>query len=234
MLTLIIDRKQSDVDRAKQLIEKAKVIENLSSSELTEYLSGLKGCYNISDLNRVEEAVEYISEWLRELGYFNIVNIKKWTDGERFTTSQVNRYLNNIKILRDTIIVASNTLVVPASYKPFANANNIEKILFDLKNIITNSLNMYISCGVANCGQNRLWQQRFRRSQVWDSFTQSISSYNNTINSFSSLNQDGAFEETENLELSLLDGRDNIYANFQIINTNMEIIDGITGGVNGG
>lgn len=166
MLTLITDRKQSDVDRAKQLIEKAKNIENLSSSELEEYLNGLKGCYNISDLNRVESAVQYISDLLNNLGYENKVNTKLWEFGETFTSEHVERYLQNIKNIRSAITVLSNVPEVPLSYKPYINANKIEEILYKINEIIINMTQNFIHCGVANCGQNRLWQQRFRR-QNW-------------------------------------------------------------------
>ena len=119
MLTLITDRKQSDVDRAKQLIEKAKNIENLSSSELEEYLSGLKGCYNISDLNRVEEAVKYISDLLNSLGYYNAVDVKTWVDGEFMNSSQLKRYLNNLNILKNAYVTCSAIPATPPSYKPY-------------------------------------------------------------------------------------------------------------------
>lgn len=163
MLTLVTDRKQSDVDRAKELIEKAKKIEDLSSSELNEYLNGLKGCYTITDLNRVENAVKYVSDWLNKDGYYNSVNIRIWKDGDFLNTSQINRYLNNIRTLRNAISVPSSTPAVPGSYKPFENANDIERIIRMIERVLMIVESNYVYSSVAMCGQNRIWQQRFRR-----------------------------------------------------------------------
>ena len=152
MLTLITDRKQSDVDRAKQLIEKAKNIENLSSSELEEYLGGLKGCYNISDLNRVENAVQYISDLLNSLGYENEVNTKLWEFGEMFTSEHVERYLQNIKNIRSAITVSSNVPEVPLSYKPYINANKIEEILYKINELIGKMVYVFRYTNTFNLG----------------------------------------------------------------------------------
>lgn len=162
MLTLITDRNQSDVDRAKQLIEKAKNIESLSLSELEEYLGGLKGCYNISDLNRVEGAVQYLSDLLNSYGYTNTVNTKTWQDGEFLTPTQIVRYLNNLDILKNAYFVNPKIPVTPTSYKSIQQANDIEKILSNIEKIITGMEQSFIHCGVPKCGQSRLWQQRFR------------------------------------------------------------------------
>ena len=177
MLKLITDRKSSDISRAKSLVEKAKKIENLTPEELEEYMSGLKGCYNISDLNRVEEAVKYISDLFNSLSYKNIVITKTWKQGDFFTIDEeLPRYLENIRILRDIINVSPNTPQVPDSYKPYNKANDIEKILNDLLSHIENMKKMFVYSGVARAGQNRIWQQRFRRSvrslRTWLELTQ--------------------------------------------------------------
>lgn len=164
MLQLIIDRKQSDITKAKKLIEKAKKIENLTPSELSEYLAGLKGCYNISDLNRVESAVKYISDLLNSYGYSNIVDTKTWADGDFFTPTHIARYLNNLDILKNAYFVDPKIPATPTSYKSIQQANDIEKILSNIEKIIIGMEQSFIHCGVSICGQNRLWQQRFRRT----------------------------------------------------------------------
>lgn len=231
MLTLITNRKQSDVDRAKQLIEKAKVIESLSSSELTEYLSGLKGCYNVVDLNRVEEAVEYISHMLNVRGYYNIVETKSWKDGDFFQVSKIPRYLDNIKRIRNAIARNSSVPAVPSSYKPFNNANDIEKILLEIHKTVINVENNYIHAGVSRCGQPRVWQQRFRRSQIWDSFNLSIAAYNKEVQYLSVTNLSASAKTTSNIKLKMLDGNENLYANLVNYNSNLNIIDNKTGEV---
>ena len=62
--TLIYDRTQADVDRVFTL--KTKILTEglnaLSAEELAEYMAGMKGAYNYTDMNRVGQAVAYIAD----------------------------------------------------------------------------------------------------------------------------------------------------------------------------
>lgn len=69
MSALIFDRTQADTDRAAYLIGKIQRREMLTEAEQAEYNAGLRGCYNITDLNRVEAKVRELAEVLRSYGY---------------------------------------------------------------------------------------------------------------------------------------------------------------------
>ena len=69
MSALIFDRTQADTDRAAYLIGKIQRGETLTEAEQAEYNAGLRGCYNIKDLNRVEAKVRELAETLRSYGY---------------------------------------------------------------------------------------------------------------------------------------------------------------------
>ena len=69
MSALIFDRTQADTDRAAYLIGKIQRGETLTEAEQAEYFAGLRGCYNITDLNRVEAKVRELAETLRSYGY---------------------------------------------------------------------------------------------------------------------------------------------------------------------
>lgn len=69
MSALIFDRTQADTDRAAYLIGKIQRREMLTEAEQAEYNAGLRGCYNITDLNRVEAKVRELAETLRSYGY---------------------------------------------------------------------------------------------------------------------------------------------------------------------
>ena len=66
---MIFDRTQADADRAAYLIGKIQRGEMLTEAEQAEYNAGLRGCYNITDLNRVEAKVRELAETLRSYGY---------------------------------------------------------------------------------------------------------------------------------------------------------------------
>lgn len=67
-MNLIYDRTAEDVERALALAKKAEA-GTLTDAEKTEWLAGMKGCYNASDMNRVEAAVKQLAAELRKYGY---------------------------------------------------------------------------------------------------------------------------------------------------------------------
>lgn len=85
-----------------------------------------KGAYNYSDLNRVERMVEYISA----LKGLNLVTKTNWTMWEIPKASDMERYLSNIKSIRNSI---SSSIELPNSMNnlTFTDANNIEKVLME-------------------------------------------------------------------------------------------------------
>ena len=231
MLQLIIDRNSSDIERAKALIEKAKCIELLTEDESKEYFEGLRGCYSITDLNRVENAVKVISEYLNELGYSNVVNTKTWNYGDLFNVSEIDRYLNNISILRNANVVYSNTPAVPTNYKPYINANSIEKILMDIQRIIVSIQTNYIYSGVCRSGQNRIWQKRFRHPIIVDGMSSELLLYTGTWQEIDGTDAQYYGEVTENLQLSLVSGNTKVSSMLDGWNDSLESIDEMTGGV---
>lgn len=67
-MNLIYDRTAEDVERALVLAKKAEA-GTLTDAEKTEWLAGMKGCYNASDMNRVEAAVQTLAAELNAAGY---------------------------------------------------------------------------------------------------------------------------------------------------------------------
>lgn len=67
-MNLIYDRTAEDVERALALAKKAEA-GTLTDTEKTEWLAGMKGCYNAADMNRVEAAVKQLAAELNAAGY---------------------------------------------------------------------------------------------------------------------------------------------------------------------
>ena len=67
-MNLIYDRTAADVERALALAKKAEA-GTLTDAEKTEWLAGMKGCYNAADMNRVEAAVKTLAAELNAAGY---------------------------------------------------------------------------------------------------------------------------------------------------------------------
>lgn len=157
--TLITDRTQVHVDRLKQLMTIGW--QNMTDDEKAEYISGgadlsgvQKGAYNYTDLNRVEEAVDYIADELVqaptdlqafatslgvawdssfELPYdendYTSLTIKTdWTDEDIPNATDMARYLGNLQLIQAALPTLT---VAPSSMNAldYAGANAIEQML---------------------------------------------------------------------------------------------------------
>ena len=140
---LITNRTYDDVKRWKSLRDKGWL--RMTEEERKEWLgeiettpAGTKGMYTHNDLNRVEKAVEAISLRFKESGYEIQLSTKtNWTYRDILTKTDMERYLRNISILREFLVVFSNTPNVPNidARLDYKLANDIEKIVKDVYNI---------------------------------------------------------------------------------------------------
>ena len=137
-MNLITDRTGQDVDRVKFLATKA--FQDMTEEERAEWLSPMKGAYNYTDLNRVEEAVAYVAERLYEFGYLtNLPITRSWSAGDIPTESDLAKYLSNVERLRGAIAVWASTPATPTQTNGFGvnEANALEQILVDVDLVLT-------------------------------------------------------------------------------------------------
>ena len=157
--TLIYDRTQADVDRVFTLKNKilTEGLNALSAEELAEYMAGMKGAYNYTDMNRVGQAVAYIADRMialpTELETYReerevaddpayhvpydadsvVVTAKtNWAMGDTPTQSVVAAYLADLSTLRKQITLPADAPAVPTSLNnlTFSVANDIEYLLY--------------------------------------------------------------------------------------------------------
>lgn len=133
-LNLITDRTQADVQYVLTLASRA-----MTEDEMTEWLSGLKGAYNATDLNRVESAVEYVTERLKIAGWnLSPATRTDWTVSDFPTISEMHRYLDNVRLLRSALPVGMPDVPEDADRLTYTEANTIERILEMLDSAVTN------------------------------------------------------------------------------------------------
>ena len=143
-MNLVYDRTAQDVETART--QRGKV------------LTPLKGCYNASDMNRVATAVSTLSGLLNAAGYKNEVSAQNFVEGEDSTDGKYSVYLANVQTLRDAIAVRATTPSVPAADAKLdhVGANNIEKILADLDELLGWMTYSRKYCGTFAAGQTIL------------------------------------------------------------------------------
>lgn len=220
-LNLITDRTSADVSYAKSF--QGKRWDNLTSEQKVEYLLGLRGAYSYTDFNRVENAVQYISDLLNMYGYSNTVITKEnWTALDIQNVTQIQRYLDNIAELKDKYYSnVEGEMPTTSTWLTAEGANYLEKILVNIDELIKNMGLRFIRSGVANCGQSRVWQQRFRKGSSWSALTYSLSKYNQNWNTVTVPSEDvGELPTNE---------RETISKTINAWNNKLEEIDSLVG-----
>lgn len=143
-MNLIYDRTAEDVQAARK--QRGKV------------LTPLKGCYNATDMNRVAAAVTEIAAELNSAGYAVTVNPRTYAGTDIIRRSDFAAYLADVQAIRDAIAVRTSTPELPSaeSKLDFGGANNIEKILTDLDELIDWMTYSQKYCGTFAAGQTIL------------------------------------------------------------------------------
>lgn len=125
-----------------------------------------KGAYNYTDLNRVESKVKELNDLLVTYNYMSALTTKlDWSMTDKFNVNDGTRYLNNVKAIRQALATYETTPETPSTMAnlTYQDANDIEKILVDIEHLLISMENWFVYSGVANSGQNRVWQNRFRQ-----------------------------------------------------------------------
>lgn len=140
-ISLVTDRTQADVDRWRTLLSKGWG--NMTPEEQAEWMAGMKGAYNSTDLNRVQGAVDYVKNRLIDAGY--IVETEPsttWMSSDIPMETQMAQYLSNVAVIQSVLVLPSYAPPLPGSMKnlTYTGANNIEKILEIVDQMLTNSL----------------------------------------------------------------------------------------------
>ncbi len=139
LLSLITDRTPRDVEEVKALTEAIKA-GTATEPQVRQYLEEInKGAYTYRDLNRVEDAVQYVATRLREFGYLkNTPTVRYWGVEDKPNANDFARYFTNVAMLRDAIAVWETTPEAPRSVVGFdtSKANALERILVDVDQIL--------------------------------------------------------------------------------------------------
>jgi hypothetical protein len=149
---LIYDRTSSNVQTLNEL--KHLRYQDMTDAQKQLWIDNLKGCYRYTDLNRVEQAVVYLGNFIVDRG-FNITlqSTKTWTKYDYPTQSDMKRYLANIKAIRDLNLVLKDTPLAPTNVNiNYVDANAIEKILHDVEKVLIGIVDTYTYCGEMYCG----------------------------------------------------------------------------------
>lgn len=115
--------------------------------------------YNWTDFNRVAEAMEYVADRLRSCGWDVIVKPRKdWNRHTFPSLAEMVRYVRQLRLLYDTLKLFVATPPVPEATKTkdwltVQEANDIEKILLDIEDMVQRTMSAYFYSGDLYAGE---------------------------------------------------------------------------------
>lgn len=136
------DRTQSDVDYAISQIK--------SGNNSTEF----KGCFNVTDINRIENNIRYVADRLNVLKYSNTVETKQWDMYGIPNATEVTRLINNVSKIITAYYKPPGSPTLPTTLLIYSEVNNLEKLLYMIKHLIDEEENAFRYCGTFNCGED--------------------------------------------------------------------------------
>ena len=136
------NRTQIDVDYAK-----ARIQAGFNEAEL-------KGCFNVTDINRIENNVRYIADRLNVLKYTNTIETKSWDMYGLPNITEITRLINNVSKIIDAYYRPADSPELPNTLLTFEQVNALEKMLYMIKHLIDNEENEFRHCGTFNCGED--------------------------------------------------------------------------------
>jgi len=129
--TPIFDRTEADIEYAKQKLNEWRITP-------PETYVDLKGCFNVSDINRIEQNTRYLRDLLTEMGYYIPTQYSKydWTINDLPLVSDIQRIIINVEIIKENFITPVGWETLPRTLNNYEQVNTIEKDLQLLLNTI--------------------------------------------------------------------------------------------------
>lgn len=126
----ITDRTILDIDKLQEYNEIG--YSNLTEDQKTEWILGMKGALNASDLNRIESNQEYILNLLS--GQYSLLFKTDWAMTDFVEDSDEDRILSNLKTLMQPFDSIDQTVVPDKPLNQFDKINQIESIMMQMYN----------------------------------------------------------------------------------------------------
>lgn len=149
----VYDRTQADVDYARLKISQWSSDYYASDAP---FVSDLKGCMNVRDLNRIEGNMEYLAERIKIAGYDIPITVKKWRVADIPTASDLTRIIDNLVSLIEGWYQQSTAPDAPQTILTYVDANAIEENQFLMRQLLDGREIPIQKSGMFRCGVKRI------------------------------------------------------------------------------
>lgn len=96
----------------------------------------LKGCLNLTDLNRIEGNIAYLAEKMESFAYSPNIHGKTWTKADMPNQNDMSRIVDNIRSLISAFYSPDNPPALPTTMLSYSDINAIEENLYLIKEIL--------------------------------------------------------------------------------------------------
>lgn len=96
----------------------------------------LKGCLNLSDINRIEGNIEYLAERMENYAYSPNIHSKQWSRVDLPNQNDMSRIIENIRALIGAFYPPHNPPDLPTTMLSYDDINAIEENLYLLKQML--------------------------------------------------------------------------------------------------
>lgn len=140
--TPVYDRTQEDVEYAV-----SQLTQNINVGEY-------KGCFNVSDITRIENNSRYLADKLMELYYFNgVYTPVTWNKTSFVFLDHVNRIINNVAVLCNSYHRPPGVDDIPESLVTFEQVNTVEQYHHLIKTMLDKMISDFRECNSFECGE---------------------------------------------------------------------------------
>ena len=153
----VFDRTDKDVEMAISKIAEWVAYQNAGVSVATY---DLKGCLNVSDINRIEMNVAYLSEKLTEYGYPSSVSTRSWGHTGLPNVNDIERILANVRELVKSYYRHSTSPGVPNTINGYQELNAVEKNLYLIKMLLDCMIGSFKKSGTMKVGSRTILPTR--------------------------------------------------------------------------
>lgn len=146
----IFDRTQEDVDFAVEKIAEW-IVGNITGNPLVVY--DLKGCLNVSDINRIEGNIAYLASELSRLHYPPDTSTKSWTAAGMPNEQDISRIVYNVRALITAYYQQDIAPNVPENLLGYNEVNAVEKNLSLIKELLDCMVGSFRKSGTFQSGR---------------------------------------------------------------------------------
>lgn len=151
--TPVFDRTREDVEHAIKTIADW-VNSDVSVNPLAVH--DLKGCLNVSDINRIEGNIAYLAEMLNDYCYSPDFSTKSWTNSGLPNETDISRILNNLRAIIGNFYQQSEAPPVPHHLQGYEDVNSVEENLFLIKELLDCMVASFKKSSTFKSGGSRL------------------------------------------------------------------------------